>query len=591
MRVLPMLSIRSFSPQDAQAVIDLVLPIQQIEFGVPVKAADQPDLLDIPEYYFKGNGHFWVAYWNDQLVGSMGLLDYGGGGFALRKMFVAKPYRRASYGVAARLWLTGLQWVRQQQGREIILGTVDQLKAAHRFYEKQGFEKVEKVALPPAFPRMEVDTLFYRFAVNDNQELQPLTNWSGNFHFGTRQILRPETVEEIQSIVRGAARLKVIGTRHSFNRIADSDQLLVSLERMTKVISLDSVNHQVTVEAGITYGALAPFLNEQGYALPNLASLPHISVAGACITATHGSGIGQGNLATAVAAIELIDGRGELVALSREKDPAVFPGAVVNLGAIGILTKITLDLVPRFDVRQYVYRNLSIDTLQTHALEIFGSAYSVSLFTTWKNGLINTVWLKLLADDPHADAMPQEFFGAQLSTEPLHPLEGESPVNCTTQMGIPGPWFDRLPHFKMGFKPSAGQELQSEYFVAIEHAYAAIKAMEALHEEISPYLYVSEIRVVRSDSLWMSPAFGQTVVALHTTWKPDVEKVNQLLPKIEAALAPFRPRPHWGKLYTLSPAVLLGRTPNLDKFQRLAEEFDPEGKFRNDFLSRYLWKK
>lgn len=591
MRVLPMLLIRSFSPQDAQAVIDLVLPIQQIEFGVPVKAADQPDLLDIPEYYFKGNGHFWVAYWNDQLVGSMGLLDYGGGGFALRKMFVAKAFRGAEYTVAAQLWSTGLQWAGQHQGREIVLGTVDQLKAAHRFYEKQGFEMIEKAALPPDFPRMEVDTIFYRFTLNADQEARALTNWSGNFQFGTIQVLRPETVEDIQSIVRGSAKLKVIGTRHSFNRIADSDQLLVSLERMANVISLDTINHQVTVEAGISYGALAPYLDANGYALPNLASLPHISVVGACMTATHGSGIEQGNLATSIAAIELVDGRGELVQLSREKDPDVFAGVVVGLGALGIVTKITLDLVPRFEVRQYVYQHLSIDTLQLHAREIFESAYSVSLFTTWRNGLINTVWLKLRADDHRADAMPQEFFGAPLSSEPLHPLEGESPVNCTTQLGIPGPWFERLPHFKMGFKPSAGQELQSEYFVAFEHAYAAIKAMEALQEEISPYLYVSEIRVVKADELWMSTAFGQTVIALHTTWRPDPEKVNQLLPKIEAALAPYRPRPHWGKLFTLSPAELQERTPNQGKFQNLVEQFDPWGKFRNDFLSHYLWKK
>lgn len=403
--------------------------------------------------------------------------------------------------------------------------------------------------------------------------------------------MQPETVEAIQSIVGRASKVKVIGARHSFNRIADSDRLLVSLERMVQVIALDSINHRVTVEAGITYGALAPYLDANGYALPNLASLPHITIAGACITATHGSGIEQGNLATAVAAIQMVDGRGELVELSREKDPEIFPGVVVNLGAIGILTALTLDLVPRFEVRQYVYRNLPVAALHTHALEIFGSAYSVSLFTTWRKGIINTVWLKLKTDDPRSAAMPQDFFGAKLSTEPLHPLEEESPVHCTTQMGIPGPWYERLPHFKMGFKPSAGQELQSEYFVAIEHAYAAIKAMEALEDEISPYLFVSEIRVVRADDSWMSTAFGQTVVALHTTWKPDAEKVNQLLPKIEAALAPFRPRPHWGKLFTLSPTALQERTPNLDKFLRLVEEFDPEGKFRNDFLSHYLWKK
>jgi xylitol oxidase len=585
-----MLTIRSYSAQDARGVIDLVLPIQQIEFGVPVKAADQPDLLDIPAHYFKNNGHFWVALWNNEIVGTMGLLDYGNGGFALRKMFVAKTYRGAQFSIAARLWEEGLEWARRHQGREIVLGTVHQLKAAHRFYEKQGFQPVDPSRLPAAFPRMEVDTLFYRYDLTGSPALPVLTNWSGNFQFGTSAVERPASVAAVQNIVRTATKLKVIGTRHSFNRIADSDQLLVSLERMDQVVELDTVQHKVTVEAGISYGALAPFLEANGYALHNLASLPHISIAGACMTATHGSGIELGNLATAVSGMEMVDGRGDILQLSRANHPAVFPGAVVSLGALGIVTKLTLDLVPHFTMRQFVYRNLPIDQLQTHVREIFSSAYSVSLFTNWRNGLINTVWLKMRADDPRADQLPQVFYNATIATEPLHPLEGESPINCTDQLGTPGPWYERLPHFKMGFKPSAGEELQSEYFIPVEHAYAAIKAMEALQEEISPYLYVSEIRVVRADELWLSPAFQQNVVAIHTTWKRDPEKVQELLPKIEAALSPFRPRPHWGKLFTLAPAILQERTPNLDKFLAVAEQFDPAAKFRNDFLLHYLWK-
>jgi xylitol oxidase len=394
-------------------------------------------------------------------------------------------------------------------------------------------------------------------------------------------------VGEVQDAVKKCNKLTALGSRHSFNKIADSTENQVSLQEMNKVVSLDKAANTVTIEAGMKYGELAPYLHENGFALHNLASLPHITVAGSCATATHGSGVLNGNLSTGIAAIEFVNAAGELVNLSK-KDGERFLGAVVGLGALGVVTKLTLDLQPTFNMKQYVYRNLPMGELEKNFDTIMSSGYSVSLFTDWKNKNVNEVWVKSKAAAGDT-APPPELFGAKLATKNLHPIEDLSAENCTEQMGVPGPWFERMPHFKMGFKPSAGKELQAEYFVPIEHAYQAMMAMESLHEKITPHLFISEIRTIHADNLWMSPCYKKTCVALHTTWKQEVDEVMNLLPLVEAKLAPFNARPHWAKVFTMAPDVLQSRIEKLADFKSLVKQYDPEGKFRNDFLNKNLY--
>ena len=335
------------------------------------------------------------------------------------------------------------------------------------------------------------------------------------------------------------------------------------------------------------YGELAPYLHQNGYALHNLASLPHITVAGAVATGTHGSGVKSGNLSTGISAIEFVNAAGDIVNLSKQKDGELFNGAVVAFGALGVVTKVTLDLQPTFDMKQLVYRNLPMSELKDNFDAIEASGYSVSLFTDWKNKNVNEVWIKSRAEANDAAAAP-ELFGAKLATQNMHPIETESAENCTEQMGVAGPWYERMPHFKMGFKPSAGKELQSEFFVPIEHAYEAMMAMEKLNEKITPHLFISEIRTIAADDLWMSPCYKQTCVALHTTWKQEDEVIN-LIPLIEAELAPFNYRPHWAKLFTIAPKVLQSRYQKLNDFKQLVQQYDPNGKFRNDFLDTNLF--
>jgi xylitol oxidase len=416
-----------------------------------------------------------------------------------------------------------------------------------------------------------------------------LRNWAGNLEYSTDRLYATTSLEQVRDLVKKENKLKVLGTRHCFNNIADSQDAFLSLKPMDKVIAIDSANRTVTVGAGITYGQLCPYLDRQGFALHNLASLPHISVAGACSTATHGSGENNGNLATAASGLEMVTASGEVMNLSREHDGDKFAGAVVGLGALGVITKVRLDIQPTFMMRQYVYENLPISQLKDHFDAIESSAYSVSLFTDWQKQRINEVWIKSRVEQGQSFHAVPEFFGAKLATRNLHPIAELSAENCTEQMGVPGPWYERLPHFRMGFTPSAGKELQSEYFVPRQHAVEAVLAVERLRDQVSPSLLISEIRAIKADTLWMSPCYEQDCVTIHFTWKPDWPAVSKLLPVIEKELSPFSARPHWGKLFTTSPAELRRLHKKMPEFIELSTKFDPRGKFRNQFLNRNLF--
>jgi len=344
----------------------------------------------------------------------------------------------------------------------------------------------------------------------------------------------------------------------------------------------------VTVSAGIRYGELAVRLHAEGYALRNMASLPHISIAGACATGTHGSGDGNGNLATAVSALEMVTAQGDVVALSRAADAGQFRGAVVGLGALGIVTRLALDIVPSFDLRQYVYEELSAGQLDEHFADIVSSAYSVSLFTDWREPGIRQVWLKRRADESGSPAPQPRWLGARLAEGPRHPVPGVSAAACTQQMGVSGPWHERLPHFRLDFRPSKGEELQSEYLVPRRHAIDALAAIGRIRDRVAPVLQISEIRTVAPDDLWMSPGYRRDSVAIHFTWVKDAGAVTPVLAAIEDELAPFEARPHWGKLFGTSPEVVRGLYERLPDFERLLRHYDPAGKFRNELIDAFF---
>ena len=415
-----------------------------------------------------------------------------------------------------------------------------------------------------------------------------LKNWAGNLTFSTDHVFYPKSVQEVQQLVKAHTKLKVLGTRHCFNTIADSKDNLLSTKELNKVTSLDKKGQTVTVEGGIKYGELAPYLHKEGFALNNLASLPHISVAGSITTATHGSGVKNGNLSSAVTALEIVKADGSIVHLSKAADAEKLNAAVVGLGALGVITKVTLQVEPTFMMQQRVFTQMPMAQVKQNFEKIVSAGYSVSLFTDWQHDSINEVWIKsrIGTDKDHNGP---EFYGAKAATKNVHPIIALSAENCTEQMGVPGPWYERLPHFKMGFTPSSGKELQSEYFVPIHHAVEAITAIARLGKQIGPHLFITEIRTIAADQLWMSPCHNQTSVTIHFTWKQETAAVLKLLPLIEKELSPFNARPHWGKIFTMAPKVLESRYEKLNDFKTLVAEYDPKGKFRNDFLSKEIY--
>jgi xylitol oxidase len=411
-----------------------------------------------------------------------------------------------------------------------------------------------------------------------------LKNWAGNLEYSTENVAYPETVEQVQAVIQKTEKLRALGSQHCFNKIADSTSQQLSTSRLNKIISLDEANKTVTVEGGIRYGVLGEHLQGKGYALHNLASLPHISVAGSIATATHGSGVKNGNLATAVSAIEFVNAAGEVVTLTREKDGEQFLGAVVGLGGLGVVTKVTLDIQPTFQVQQVVYENLPFAELEKNFEAIMSSGYSVSLFTDWQKNNVSEVWVKSRVMPGQPIKNKPELFGAKLATKNLHPIAALASENCTEQMGVPGPWHERLPHFRMNFTPSSGKELQSEYFIPLSNAFAALKAINSMGDKWFQDLFISEVRTIAADNLWMSTAYKRPSVAIHFTWKQNTEAVMKLIPEVEAQLAPFGARPHWGKLFTIPAMQLRARYERYIDFLQLLRQHDPKGKFRNEFL-------
>ncbi|MGZ4617097.1 MAG: FAD-binding protein [Actinomycetes bacterium] len=413
------------------------------------------------------------------------------------------------------------------------------------------------------------------------------TNWAGNVSYRAARLHEPSSLDELRRVVAAGDRVRALGTGHSFNGVADTTGDHVSLARMPGSIDLGPDMRTVTVGAGVRYGELASHLQEHGLALHNLGSLPHISVGGACATGTHGSGVSHGNLATVVVALELVAADGQVVTLDRDNDPDRFSGAVIGLGALGVVTRLTLTVEPTFQVQQLVYEDLPRATLDDHLEDILAAAYSVSLLTAWQGPDIDQVWVKHRVDSGSFVADPH-WMGARLADGPRHPVPGMSPEACTQQLGVAGPWHERLPHFRLQFTPSAGEELQSEYLLPRHTALDALSALDGIRDRIAPVLQVSEIRTVAADELWLSPSYQRDSVAIHFTWVKDTAAVTPVLAEVEQQLAPFEPRPHWGKLFVMDPGSVQARYPRLPDFQQLQRDLDPHGKFRNELVDRYV---
>jgi len=408
-----------------------------------------------------------------------------------------------------------------------------------------------------------------------------LRNWSGTYQFTAREVVSARTADEVRRAVAAGGRVRALGTRHSFNDLADNGATLVSVSGIAPDPAIDAAAGTVTVGAGISYGALAAWLQDRGWALHNLGSLPHISVAGATATGTHGSGSGNRVLSAAVAGLEYVAADGEPRQAGRAAPG--FDGLAVGLGAFGIVTRITLDIEPSYLVRQDAYSDLPWDRVLGGVDAVLGAAYSVSLFTDWGGESLRAAWVKRRVGDAAA-AVPDEFFGARRDPGPVRFIE--APDDNLTVVGVAGPWSQRLPHFRLDSTPSNGDEIQSEYFVDRRDGAAALEAVRRLSAKVTPLLMISEIRSTAPDGLWLSGSYGRPTMAIHFTWRNRPAEVDAVLRDVEAALAPFAARPHWGKVSHLTGARAQELYPRLGDARDLFERLDPDGRFINARLER-----
>lgn len=396
------------------------------------------------------------------------------------------------------------------------------------------------------------------------------TNWGGNLRYAARGLVEPASVAELQQLLPTLPEARALGSRHSFSRVADTPGVHVSTAALPCSIEVDAQRQLVRVEGGLRYGDVAPVLDRAGWALANLASLPHITLAGAVATGTHGSGDTLGSLATQVRALEIVGWDGTLRRV--QADHPDFPGTVVSLGRLGVVTALELRVEPCYEVAQTVVEGVPLDRVLADLDAVTSLAHSVSLFTTWTSpDVLDQVFLKRRTDRIDSAALPDpvEVLGGRAAEGPRHPIPGLDPAPTTPQGGVPGPWWTRLPHFRLDHVPSAGREMQSEYLVPRRHAVAAITALRGMADQLAAPLQVCEIRTVAADDLWLSGAYGTDVVGLHFTWHLDPVAVAAVLPHLEARLAPFAARPHWGKVHQEDALDAAALYPQWDRWQDL----------------------
>ncbi|MBF4463079.1 MULTISPECIES: D-arabinono-1,4-lactone oxidase [unclassified Rathayibacter] len=416
--------------------------------------------------------------------------------------------------------------------------------------------------------------------------MTPRSNWAGTYEYRASAIIEPESVEEVQRLVRENERVRALGSRHSFNSLPDTPGVLLHLGRLPSDPVIDADARTITVGGATRYGVVAAALHAAGSALHNMGSLPHISVAGAIATGTHGSGDRNANLSSAVSALELVTADGSLRTI-RRGDPG-FEGVVVGLGAFGIVTRVTLDIQPTFDVRQDAFAELPWDRVLDDFDAITSSAYSVSLMTHWSTPTVEQLWLKTKVEKGVVAEVDATHLGAVAASASLFAAADGGESNLNPFGGVVGPWSERLPHFRLDREPSAGDEIQSEYMVPRENVREAIVAMRAIGERIDDVLLITELRTMAGDEQWLSPAQGRDSVGVHFTFTRDQAGVDAVLPAIEEALLPLGARPHWGKRFLARAADIAPLYPHLDEWRALRSEWDPSGRFASDFLRERL---
>ncbi len=412
-----------------------------------------------------------------------------------------------------------------------------------------------------------------------------MKNWAGNLSFSSKEFIEIDSVKKLQTIVSNARGIKVLASGHSFSDIADTKDTLISIKNLSFEIGIDSNKREALVPAGMQYSDVSRYLEKHGWAVSNMASLGEVTIAGAILTGTHGSGSSNGILSTAVIGFEMVLESGSILTTDRENS-SDFPGFIVSLGALGVFTKYKLKIVPSFSIRQVVYENINIESIANNFDLVFDRAYSVSFFSNWAQNSTGQIWMKFL-DDSKPFNISSDWIDGNLAKVKQHPVKINDASPCTDQLATSGKWLDRLPHFKLNSSPVSGDEVQTEYLVDRRYVKQYISELAEIGDEIASKVYTTEIRTIKADDLWLSGAYERETVGFHFTWRKSDSLVN-FLPKIESILGKHDGRPHWGKLFDVPKDKLPSRYPKFSDFEVLLQKYDPNKKFRNNFINKYF---
>lgn len=451
-------------------------------------------------------------------------------------------------------------------------------------------------------------------------------NWCGNVRFGGTPLV-PESVEQLQEAVRLATPpIRVVGRGHSFSPLAECvGGSLLCLARLNRVLdfraptSMGSMG-SITVEGGTTYSEIARFLGRQG-ALRNLPSCPQFTVAGAIATATHGSGVTHQNLAADVTMLEFVAGDGSLICYEDGETATLLEGLRVHLGCLGVVSRLTLVVCPFYEVETFCYIDVPLAPMIENLPALWTTCDSLSVWTSGfgRGPGAGTCWMVFRHFCPHwkpSAAVPEHTPPQELLLHGGSFLQG--PVNryCTDphEPVTITPTGKRAWHDALTQTLHEGQEtsmtttdIQAEFFVALQHAQAAIRAVwgtarewsfsspwGATGEPMKGLVDAMEFRQVKGDGAWLSPQHIDSL-GIHISFNSDPGRraeVEACLHLLEAALEPFDARAHWGKLapLTTAPARLEELYDDrLRCFRALCGVHDPSGKFRNVWVRRALF--
>lgn len=429
--------------------------------------------------------------------------------------------------------------------------------------------------------------------------MSTVRNWAGNQVCVPDGVVQPSSVDEVASFVRrahdGGRRVKVIGAGHSFTGVAMTNGSMLSLDRLGRVLDVDPATGQVRVEAGIRLHRLNEELAGVGLAMPNLGDIDRQSIAGAMSTATHGTGLAFGNVATTVVAMQLVTGAGEVVRCSADERPDVWRTARVGIGALGIVTEVTLQCVPAFNLHAHEAIEPLADVLDDFTAFI-ASTDHVELYCM--PGARRCQTKRNTRTDAPARPQPRLAyvrdkwigenlgFGVVCRVGRRFPSLAPKVASLVTAAAAERELVDRSD--KVFCSPRRVKFVEMEYGIPIDAVPDAVRRVGDVARTLGfPPLFPIEVRASAGDDIALSTAHGRTSgwIAVHQYRGAPYEAYFRA---VEAIMDDYHGRPHWGKLHYQTATTLRRRYPRWDDFAELRARLDPRGVFRNDELDRIL---